>query len=86
MAGATVTVKANDRTADNMMFTQWYTETAGVTFANATQRETTFTMPDCDVRVVPRYHGFLFTKQPVPQISFGEGLWRQNELCIQLGY
>ena len=69
MAGATVTVKANDRTADNMMFTQWYTETAGVTFANATQRETTFTMPNCDVRVSPGYHGVSFTKQPVPQIS-----------------
>lgn len=73
MAGATVTVKANDRTADNMMFTQWYTETAGVTFANATQRETTFTMPDCDVRVSPGYHGVSFTKQPVPQISLEKG-------------
>ena len=64
MAGQTVTVKANDRTADNMMFTQWYTETPGVTFANATQRETTFTMPDCDVRVSPGYHGVSFTNQP----------------------
>ena len=64
MAGQTVTVKANDRTADNMMFTQWYTETPGVTFANATQRETTFTMPDCDVRVSPGYHGVSFTRQP----------------------
>ena len=73
IAGATVTVKANDRTADNMMFTQWYTETAGVTFANATQRETTFTMPDCDVRVSPGYHGVSFTKQPVPQISLEQG-------------
>ena len=64
IAGETVTVKANDRTADNMMFTQWYTETAGVTFANATQRETTFTMPDCDVEVNPGYHGVSFTNQP----------------------
>ena len=73
MAGATVTVKANDRTADNMMFTQWYTETSGVTFANATQRETTFTMPNCDVRVSPGYQQVLFTKQPVPQISLEQG-------------
>lgn len=73
IAGETITVKANDRTADNMMFTQWYTETAGVTFANATQRETTFTMPDCDVRVSPGYHGVSFTKQPVPQISLEKG-------------
>ena len=64
IAGETVTVKANDRTADNMMFTQWYTETAGVTFANATQRETTFVMPDCDVKVSPGYHGVSFTNQP----------------------
>ena len=73
IAGETVTVKANDRTADNMMFTQWYTETAGVTFANATQRETTFTMPDCDVKVNPGYQQVLFTKQPVPQISLEQG-------------
>jgi len=73
IAGETITVTANDRTADNMMFTQWYTETVGVTFANATQRETTFTMPDCDVRVSPGYHGVSFTKQPVPQISLEKG-------------
>ena len=73
IAGETITVKANDRTADNMMFTQWYTETAGVTFANATQRETTFTMPDCDARVNPGYQQVLFTKQPVPQISLEKG-------------
>ena len=30
IAGETVTVKANDRTADNMMFTQWYTETTTI--------------------------------------------------------
>ena len=73
IAGETITVKANDRTADNMMFTQWYTETAGVTFANATQRETTFTMPDCDVKVNPGFQQVLFTKQPVPQISLEKG-------------
>lgn len=73
IAGETITVTANDRTADNMMFTQWYTETSGVTFANATQRETTFTMPDCDVRVSPGYHGVSFTNQPVPQISLEKG-------------
>ena len=73
IAGETITVKANDRTADNMMFTQWYTETAGVTFANATQRETTFTMPDSDVRVNPGYQQVLFRKQPMPQISLQQG-------------
>ena len=73
IAGEPVTVKANDRTADNMMFTQWYTQTAGVTFANATQRETTFTMPNCDVKVNPGYQQVLFTKQPVPQISLEQG-------------
>ena len=72
IAGETITVTANDRTADNMMFTQWYTETPGVTFANATQRETTFTMPDSDVRVNPGFQQVLFTKQPVdswPQVN-----------------
>lgn len=64
MAGQTVTVTANDRTAENMMFTQWYTETAGVTFTNVTDRVTTFVMPDCDVVVNPGYHGVSFTKQP----------------------
>ena len=64
MAGETVTVKAKDRTADNMMFTQWYTETAGVTFADVTKQETTFVMPDCNVVVNPGYHGVSFTNQP----------------------
>ena len=64
MLGQTVTVTADDRTADNMMFTQWYTETAGVTFVDATKRETTFIMPDSDVRVSPGYHGVSFTNQP----------------------
>ena len=73
MAGETVTVTAKDDTANYMMFTQWYTDTPGVTFANATQRETTFTMPDCDVKVNPGYQQVLFTKQPVPQISLEQG-------------
>ena len=64
IAGQTVTVTADDRTADDMMFTQWYADTPGVTFANATKRETTFVMPDCDVKVSPGYHGVSFTNQP----------------------
>ena len=65
MAGSNVTVKAKDRTAENMMFTQWYTETAGVTFADVTKQETTFVMPDCNVVVNPGYHGVSFTRQPI---------------------
>ena len=64
MAGETITVTANDRTADNMMFTQWYTETAGVTFKDATKQETTFTMPDCDAVVNPGFQQVKFTNQP----------------------
>ena len=73
MAGETVTVTAKDDTANNMMFTQWYTDTPGVTFANATQQETTFVMPDCDVKVNPGFQQVSFTKQPVPQISLEKG-------------
>ena len=73
MAGEIVTVTANDDTANNMMFTQWYTDTPGVTFANATQQETTFVMPDCDVKVSPGFQQVSFTKQPVPQISLEKG-------------
>lgn len=72
IAGETVTVKANDRTADNMMFTQWYTDTPGVTFANVNDRETTFVMPDCDVKVNPGFQQVSFTKQPIdswPQVN-----------------
>ena len=72
-AGDTVTVTAKDDTANNMMFTQWYTDTPGVTFANATKQETTFVMPDCDVKVNPGFQQVLFTKQPVPQISLEQG-------------
>ena len=48
-----------------MMFTRWYTETAGVTFADATKQETSFTMPDCDVAVNPGFQQVSFTKQPL---------------------
>ena len=65
MAGETVTVKAKDDTANNMMFTRWYTDTPGVTFADATNQETTFVMPDCDVKVNPGFQQVSFTKQPI---------------------
>ncbi len=64
MAGETVTVTAKDDTANNMMFTQWYAKTAGVTFADATQKKTTFVMPDCDVEVNPGFQQVSFTNQP----------------------
>ena len=73
IAGKTVTVKADDRTGYSQMFTQWYTKTAGVTFADVTKQETTFVMPDCDVQVYPGYQQVSFTKQPVPQISLEKG-------------
>ena len=74
MAGETVTVKAKDDTANNMMFTWWYTDTPGVTFADATTQETTFVMPDCDVKVNPGFQQVSFTKQPIdswPQVNHG---------------
>lgn len=64
-AGDTVTVTAKDDTANNMMFTRWYAKTAGVTFADATQKKTTFTMPDCDVEVNPGFQQVSFTRQPI---------------------
>lgn len=64
IAGETVTVKADDRTSYSQMFTQWYTKTAGVTFADVTKQETTFVMPDRDVQVYPGYHEVSFTNQP----------------------
>lgn len=73
-AGDTVTVTAKDDTANNMMFTQWYAKTAGVTFANATKQETTFVMPDSDVEVNPGFQQVSFTKQPIdswPQVNHG---------------
>lgn len=74
IAGETVTVKAKDDTTNNMMFTQWYTKTAGVTFADVTKQETTFVMPDCDVLVYPGFQRVSFTKQPIdswPQVNHG---------------
>ena len=74
IAGETVTVKAKDWTGSNMMFTQWYTDTPGVTFANVNDRETTFVMPDCDVVVNPGFQYVSFTKQPLdswPQVNHG---------------
>ena len=74
IAGETVTVTAKDLTGKNMMFTQWYTKTAGVTFADVTKQETTFVMPDCDVQVYPGYQEVSFTRQPIdswPQVDHG---------------
>ena len=74
IAGETVTVKADDRTGYSQMFTQWYTKTAGVTFADVTKQETTFVMPDRDVQVYPGYQYVSFTKQPIdswPQVNHG---------------
>ena len=74
MAGETVTVKAKDDTANNMMFTRWNTDTPGVTFADATKQETTFVMPDCDVKVNPGFQQVSFRKQPLdswPQVNHG---------------
>ena len=73
-AGETVTVKAKDDTANNMMFTRWNTDTPGVTFADATKQETTFVMPDCDVKVNPGFQQVSFRKQPLdswPQVNHG---------------
>ena len=73
MAGETVTVKAKDDTANNMMFTRWNTDTPGVTFADATKQETTFVMPDCDVKVNPGFQQVSFRKQPIdswPQVNY----------------
>lgn len=74
IAGETVTVKAKDDTANNMMFTRWNTDTPGVTFADATKQETTFVMPDCDVKVNPGFQQVSFRKQPLdswPQVNHG---------------
>lgn len=74
IAGETVTVKADDRTGYSQMFTQWYTKTAGVTFADVTKQETTFVMPDRDVQVYPGYQQVSFTRQPIdswPQVNHG---------------
>ena len=74
IAGETVTVKAKDDTANNMMFTRWNTDTPGVTFADATKQETTFVMPDCDVKVNPGFRQVSFKKQPIdswPQVNHG---------------
>ena len=74
IAGETVTVKADDRTGYSQMFTQWYTKTAGVTFADVTKQETTFVMPDRDVQVYPGYQQVSFTRQPLdswPQVNHG---------------
>ena len=74
IAGEIVTVTAKDLTSKNMMFTQWYTKTAGITFADVTKQETTFVMPDCDVQVYPGYQEVSFTKQPLdswPQVNHG---------------
>ena len=63
-AGETVAISANEK--ENFTFTGWtaYTEDArSVSFADRLSPNTTFIMPDCDVRMMPnyKYSGSVFT-------------------------
>lgn len=54
--GATVVIAANEPAA-GMKFTQWTTESSGVTLNQVTATSTMFTMPENDVLVIANYEG-----------------------------
>lgn len=54
--GATVVIAANEPAA-GMKFTQWTTESSGVTLNQLTASSTIFTMPDNDVVVIANFEG-----------------------------
>ena len=63
-SGETVTISAKEK--ENFTFTGWtaYTDDArSVSFADRLSPNTTFIMPDCDVRIMPnyKYSGSVFT-------------------------
>ena len=57
--GSTMTVTANDRTAEGYQFDGWYVDSMNASLDNATAMEAHFTMPNADVTLTATYTEIL---------------------------
>ena len=67
-AGEQITVNANDRTAEGLVFTGWSVEPADVALTDAAASQTSFAMPQSDVKLTANYQQAEPQTQEVPTV------------------
>lgn len=81
-AGSTMTVTANDRTAEGYQFGGWYVDSMNASLDDAAAMEAHFTMPDADVTLTATYNA-IQTDAPETQTETATQTEAQTEAAIQ---
>ena len=80
--GSTMTVTANDRTAEGYQFGGWYVDSMNASLDDAAAMEAHFTMPDADVTLTATYNA-IQTDAPETQTETAVQTEAQTEAAIQ---
>ena len=81
-AGSTMTVTANDRTAEGYQFGGWYVDSMNASLDDAAAMEAHFTMPDADVTLTATYNA-IQTDAPETQTETADQTEAQTEAATQ---
>ena len=81
-AGSTMTVTANDRTAEGYQFGGWYVDSMNALLDDAAAMEAHFTMPDADVTLTATYNA-IQTDAPETQTETAVQTEAQTEAATQ---
>lgn len=81
-AGSTMTVTANDRTAEGYQFGGWYVDSMNASLDDAAAMEAHFTMPDADVTLTATYNA-IQTDAPETQTETAVQTEAQTETATQ---
>ena len=81
-AGSTMTVTANDRTAEGYQFGGWYVDSMNASLDDAAAMEAHFTMPDADVTLTATYNA-IQTDAPETQTETAVQTEAQTEAATQ---
>ena len=81
-AGSTMTVTANDRTAEGYQFGGWYVDSMNASLDDAAAMEAHFTMPDADVTLTATYNA-IQTDAPETQTETATQTEAQTEAATQ---
>ena len=81
-AGSTMTVTANDRTAEGYQFGGWYVDSMNASLDDAAAMEAHFTMPDADVTLTATYNA-IQTDAPETQTETAVQTEAQTEAAKQ---
>ncbi len=81
-AGSTMTVTANDRTAEGYQFGGWYVDSMNASLDDAAAMEAHFTMPDADVTLTATYNA-IQTDAPETQTETAAQTEAQTEAATQ---